>query len=562
MDLSTGSADLARVNALLGQYGDPAANVAYLLCDRHDPNSVAYRIVDSNLAVDVMTYGQLRQESEIFANALRSLGVAQGDRVATLMGKSRDYLVTLLGIWRVGAVHVPLFTAFASPEIATRLKGSRAKVVVADGVHVEKLTTLSADPGIRLAVVVAGEESYSAENEVGECYRFGDLMAKNVSGADAATVGGDAPLIQIYTSGTTGKPKGVVVPVRAIAGFHGYGEFGLGLRPTDIYWCAADPGWAYGLYFGIICSLATGVSSVLLKGGFSAANTLNLLSLCEVTNFTAAPTVYRSLLTSGVTPPPGLKLRCASSAGEPLTPEVNQWAVKALGVEVADHYGQTEAGMLVNNHHHPDLKRPIKERSMGIGMPGWKPVVIDQYEDVLVETGQVGRVALELSESPLAWFKGYFEDPGKSAEKFAGNGRWYLTGDLGYVDSDGYIHFSSRADDVIIMAGYRISPFEVESALLTHPDVAEAAVIAAPDKVRGEVLEAYVVLKGGIAANPHLEEELKTWVKRTYAAHAYPRQVHLVQSLPKTPSGKIKRFVLRELRAAELKALAETKSAA
>ena len=555
MDLGTGSANLARVLELIDQYGSPGANVAYLLCDRHDPDAIAYRIVDSDFSIDVITFGDLRRESEAFAGGLTSLGIGSGDRVATLMGKSREYLTTLLAIWRIGAVHVPLFTAFASPEIAVRLKGSRAKAVVSDEAQVEKLASLDVD--IHCKLVVTGETSPAQSTGIPDRYRFQDLMQQDARENVSVTGGGDAPLIEIYTSGTTGKPKGVVVPVRAIAGFHAYGEFGLGLQPNDVYWCAADPGWAYGLYFGIICSLATGVSSVLLKGGFSAEGTFKTLSLLGVTNFTAAPTVYRSLLASGITPPRPLKLRCASSAGEPLTPEVNQWAVEALGVQVADHYGQTEAGMLVNNHHHPDLKRPIKERSMGIGMPGWKPVVLDQEDDMLAAPGALGRVALELAESPLAWFTGYVNEPDKSSEKFAGHGRWYVTGDLGRLDSEGYIHFSSRADDVIIMAGYRISPFEIESVLLKHPDVAEVAVIAAPDKVRGEVVEAYVVLKKGVAPNPNCETELQDWVKRTYGAHAYPRHVHLIDSLPKTPSGKIQRFVLRAARTAELTAAAE-----
>jgi acetyl-CoA synthetase len=243
-------------------------------------------------------------------------------------------------------------------------------------------------------------------------------------------------------------------------------------------------------------------------------------------------------------------LRCASSAGEPLTPEVNDWAVKALGVTVHDHYGQTEMGMLINNHHHPALRRPLKAGSMGQVMPGWTATVLREHEDVPAPVNEAGRLAIDLHNSAFNFFTGYLGDPQKSAEKYAGNGRWYLTGDLARVDADGYYFFGSRDDDVIIMAGYRIGPFEIESVLLTHPAVAESAVIAVPDAIRGEVMEAYVVLRDPAAASDSLVTELQNWVKTKYAAHAYPRAVHFTAALPKTPSGKIQRFVLRQQRKA------------
>jgi acetyl-CoA synthetase len=291
---------------------------------------------------------------------------------------------------------------------------------------------------------------------------------------------------------------------------------------------------------------------VLLEGGFSPESTIAVLTKYPITNFTAAPTVYRALRTSNVTIPGNLALRCASSAGEPLTPEVNTWATSALGVPVRDHYGQTEAGMLINNHHHPLLERPLKPGSMGQVMPGWSAVVLDRERDEVAKTNEVGRIAMELKDSPLAWFNGYIDEPTKSAEKFTPNGRWYLTGDVGSVDDDGYFHFSSRDDDVIISAGYRIGPFEVESVIATHPAVAECAIIAVPDQIRGEAIEAFVVLRDPASASDALAAELQKWVKTHYAAHAYPRAVHFVGALPKTPSGKIQRFVLRQSRRDEL----------
>jgi acetyl-CoA synthetase len=219
---------------------------------------------------------------------------------------------------------------------------------------------------------------------------------------------------------------------------------------------------------------------------------------------------------------------------------------------VFDHYGQTEAGMLVNNHHHPALRRPLKPGSMGQPMPGWTVRVLWADRDEVAPPGTVGRLAADLPASPLTWFRGYAGNPAKSAEKFTGDGRWYLTGDVASADDEGYIHFSARDDDVIIMAGYRIGPFEVESVLATHPAVAECAVIAVPDEVRGEVLEAFVVPAAGQPGSAELEGQLQRHVKDRYAAHAYPRAVHFVAELPKTPSGKVQRFVLRQRRRAEM----------
>lgn len=547
----------ARVQELVNLYNNAEVSVAQALCDKHDPASIAFRIVHSDLSVETLTYGDLKAESERFGNALRSLGVGPGDRVATLMGKSRELVVALVAIWRIGAVYIPLFTAFAPPAISLRLKGGRPKVVITDADQASKVNEVEeVDEACQIVVVGTAQGMQKATHD------FGTLLKNGAVDCQRQQLGGDAPFIQIYTSGTTGTPKGVVVPSRAIAGFHAYGDFALGLRDDDIYWCAADPGWAYGLYFGLVCSLATGVSSVLLKGGFSAERMLKTLELCDVTNLTAAPTTYRSLLASGLTPPANLKLRCASAAGEPLTPDVNEWAVKALGVAVADHYGQTEAGMAINNHHHPALKQPIKPGSMGIGMPGFAPVVLQQTEEVLAATGELGRVAIDVSKSPFAWFDGYLDAPDKTAEKFTSDRKWYLTGDLGMVDDEGYFHFESREDDVILMAGYRIGPFEIESTLLQHPAVLEAAAIAVPDTIRGELLEAYVVLYPTTPASDQLGIELQEWVKRRYAAHAYPRQIHFVNELPKTPSGKLQRNVLRQWRRDELLASAQPSQSA
>lgn len=527
-----------RVQTLLSIFGAADACLAHQLCDRYDPNLVAYTIVSPDLSARDLTWGQLREESERLAAGLAGLGVRPGDRIATLMGKSRALLVTLMALWRLGAVHVPLFTAFASPAITMRLKASNAKLVVCDTDQRAKLDDIQAQ-GLATRVVTTGAPK-------GDDLAYGDLRDSVEPPPAPAVLGGAAPMIEIYTSGTTGTPKGVSVPIQAMAAFQAYAEFGLGVTPDDLLWNSADPGWGYGLYFGVLATLSTGVRGLMLEGGFKPETCLAVLEHYRVTNFAAAPTVYRSLRASGLSPNGPLALRRASSAGEPLTPEVNEWAGLALGVLVHDHYGQTEAGMLINNHQHPALQQPLKPGSMGRIMPGWTGQILDVETDNVAPVGAVGRVAMDLAQSPLAWFAGYIDAPEKSSEKFTADGRWYLTGDIGRVDEDGDYYFASRDDDVIIMAGYRIGPFEVESVILTHPAVNECAVIAVPDAVRGEVLEAAVVLQPGHEPSEELTKAIQTLVKTGFAAHAYPRQVHYLPELPKTASGKIQRFVIRQ----------------
>ena len=538
-----------RVHQLLADYASPRACVADLLCDRHPAEAAAYTLVEPDLTRRVLTYGELRTSSERFAQLLTDLGVQPGDRVATLLGKTAEHIIAVLGTWRAGAVHVPLFTAFAPAAIAARLMGSAAKAVVCDETQRPKLA-----PGEDIPAEVPWRIITTGAPACAQDLTFADELGKREPGYPAVTAGGDAPLIHLYTSGTTGTPKAVVVPVKGLASFHAYMEFGLDLRPDDVFWNAADPGWGYGHYFGVTGSLCTGVPSVWLNSGFDAGLTWRVLAELGVTNFAAAPTVYRSLRAGGPPPPGTLRLRCLSAAGEPLTPEINAWAQSTFGLDVADHYGQTETGMVINNHHNPSIQRPLKPGSMGQAMPGWSGAVLHEDRDQPAPAGTMGRIAFDLTASPLAWFSGYLNEPERSKEKFSDDGRWYLTGDAGSLDSDGYFRFQSRDDDVIIMAGYRIGPFDVESVLLTHPAVSEAAVIAAPDALRGEVLEAYVVFVGNTACTPELVTELQQLVKTKFSAHAYPRAIHAVSELPKTPSGKVQRYVLRQRRRAEVAA--------
>lgn len=533
-----------RVRELLERYDTPEACAAELLCDRHPAADVAFTVIEGDLSSRDLTYGELRAESTRFAAALADLGVEPGDCVATLMGKSAELVVALLGIWRRGAVHVPLFTAFAAPAIAFRLGASGAKVVLSDRDQLAKLAPgedIPADAPWR--VIVAAGDPQSDDQ-----LRFQDLLdahaADDPAGAAVAS-GGDAPIVQLFTSGTTGTPKGVPVPVRALASFHGYMEFGLDVREDDVFWNAADPGWAYGLYYALLGPLAAGRRSLLLHSGFSAQLTWQVIEKFGVTNFAAAPTVYRSLR-ADTGPVPEMTLRRASSAGEPLTPDVVAWSRTALGCEVRDHYGQTEHGMFIVNAWADGLREDVPAGSMGRPLPGWSCTVLREDADEVATAGTAGRVAIDTAASPMMWFSGYVDAPEKTAERFSEDGRWYLTGDAGSTDQDGRFFFSSRDDDVIIMAGYRIGPFDVESVLAMHGDVVESAVVGMPDELRGEVLEAFVVLRDGVAGTDALESELQTLVKKKFAAHAYPRTVHFVPALPKTPSGKVQRYLLRK----------------
>ena len=513
--MTTSPTDPHGIAELLATYDTAERSAAALLCDDHDPDRVAFTVIEPDLGAADLTYGELTRRSSAFAAALRERGVGPGTRVAVLMGKSADLVVALLGIWRLGAVQVPLFTAFATPAIELRLTASGARHVIVDADQRHKLDAL---PGLSAMTVL----------ETGPAF---DELTRGSGTVDPVAVGGDGTLVQLFTSGTTGNPKGVPVPQRALAAFRSYLRDGLDVRDDDVFWNAADPGWAYGLYYGILGPLAAGQRNLLLRGGFSPERTATVMERFGVTNYASAPTVYRSLSKSGVTFE--RPLRRASSAGEPLTPDVSTWSVQALGTEVRDHYGQTEQGMFIANCWADGLREPVRPGSMGKPLPGYAA-------DIVAE-----QVAIDLPASPLSWFTGYVDEPEKTRERFSEDGHWYFTGDRATKDEDGFFFFTARDDDVILMAGYRIGPFEVESVLVTHPRVADVAVVGKPDDLRGEALVAYVVLDDGGPGNDDLTAELQQLVKTQYAAHAYPRQVHYLPELPKTPSGKMQRYLLR-----------------
>ncbi|WP_218036306.1 AMP-binding protein [Sphingobium sp. 15-1] len=453
---------------------------------------------------------------------------------AVMLPRVPDLIIAALGVWRSGAVYQPMFTAFGSKAIEQRLGTSQAKLVVTDPANRPKFDDVDNAPLIAVTTPAYG----------GEQIREGDLdlaaeLACQSAEFEPVARAGDDIFLLMSTSGTTGLPKGVPVPLKALVSFRAYMEYAIDLRKGDIYWNIADPGWAYGLYYAVIGPLLLGHSTTFFDGPFSVETTYQLIQNAGITNLAGAPTAYRLMIAAGPDVAATVKgcLRRVSSAGEPLNPEVVRWFAEHLDVPIADHYGQTELGMCVNNHH--GLDHDIRIGSAGFAMPGYHVVVLDE-EDHVLGPNQPGILAVHVEKSPIMWFAGYLNEATPSVY-----GGYYRTGDTVELEPTGHISFVGRADDVITSSGYRIGPFDVESALIEHPAVVEAAVIGKPDPERTEIVKAFVVLNAAYEATPELEEELRRHVRNRLSAHAYPREFAFVASLPKTPSGKIQRFVLR-----------------
>lgn len=518
----------------LARYGGERVNVAQLLCDAHPQDALAL-VFDGPGGVERLTYGELRERSQRLAGALREAGVGVEDRVATMMPKSSELVVALLAIWRLGAVHVPLFTAFGPDAAGYRIAHSSTRLVIADAGNREKV-------GDSAPVMCLADAEQQRPGDL-------DFAAAVQSGPSFAGVerSGDDLMFLLYTSGTTGQPKGVETPVRVLAAIHDYMHYGLDVRPDDVFWNMADPGWAYGLWCAITGSLLLGQTLLMRAHPFSAEDVFAAILEHGVSNLTGAPTVYRSLRAAGV--PDGFRersrLRAISSGGEPLNAELLAWSERELGAKIHDHYGQSELAMVVAFAHHPELHREPVPGSMGFPLPGFRVAVLDENGQEL-PAGVDGDLAIDVPSSPLFWFRGYYKDPERTAERYPYGPRYYLTADTVQMGQDGLLRFASRADDVITSSGYRIGPFEVESALIAHDAVAEVAVIGTPDDLRGEAVTAFVVTAPGTEGTPALAEELQQLVRAHLAKHLYPRHVCFVAELPRTPSGKIRRNVLRE----------------
>lgn len=516
--------------------GDPAEglNVCVECADRHaDGERIALYWEGANGESSVHTFADLRDGAARFANFLKARGIGPGDRVAIMLPRIPELMIAALGIWRAGAVYTPMFTAFGPKAIEYRLERSAAKLVVTDRTNRPKLGGIDNMPPI-MVVARAPDDALALGD-----FDFHDELASQEADFEPVLRGADDPFLLMFTSGTVSSPKSLAVPHKALLSFIVYMKYAVGLRPGDKYWNMADPGWAYGLYYAVVGPLLLGNATHFSEGAFSVEGTYKMLEKYEINVLCSAPTAYRLLMAGGgdLADACEAQLRAACAAGEPLNPEVIHWVADHLGCPVRDHYGQTEIAMVVNNHH--GLNHHTPPGSMGLSMPGFRVVIVDDACNEL-GPGKPGRIAVDIDASPLYWFLGYEADPSPI------EGRYYITGDMAELDKDGCITFTGRDDDMISSAGYRIGPFDVESCLIEHEAVAESGVVGKADAERGEIVVAFVVLAPGHNGSPDLARELQLYTRDRLSAHAYPREVVFVDELPKTPSGKIQRFKLRQ----------------
>jgi acetyl-CoA synthetase len=520
---------------------DGKINAAYNAVDRHihngRRNKVALYAVDAKNNLSSFTFQDIYYLSNRLGNALKSLGIKKGDRVFVFLPRILELYVSTIAIAKIGAVVGPLFSAFGPDALRDRLLDSEAKIVITTPELKVKLDGIKSDlPNLEYVVVVGNEDTLK-QGEIS----YEEIVSGASEKLEVAAMDPEDPLYLLYTSGTTGKPKGVVHVHNDIIGQHMTTKWVLDLKEDDVYWCTADPGWVTGTVYGIFGPWSNGASVVTFEGRFDAASWYALIDKLHITVWYTAPTALRMLMKAGdeiVTQYSLNTLRHIASVGEPLNPEVIRWGMKVYGLPIHDNWWQTETGMqLVANI--PVL--PIKPGSMGKPLPGVHVTVVDDNGEEL-EAGQLGRLVVRPGWPSMlrhVWrneekFKEYFKIPG-----------WYFSGDNAWRDEDGYLWFVGRADDVINTAGHRVGPFEVESALVEHPAVTEAGVIGKPDEERGEIIKAFIVLANGVKANDELLTDIKEFTKRQLAAHAYPREIEIRDSLPKTRSGKIMRRLLK-----------------
>ena len=529
---------------IFGEHLDDRLNAYMACCGRHvrdgRGNNIALVHEDTAGNVTRMSFAELDKASSEVANLLLSYGVQAGDQVATMLPRTPELLTIVLATWRIGAVYQPLFTAFGYDSIKYRMDKANTKVVFTNQENRGKFDDLAKQTKMVLVGSKVDAQSWGDDN-------YAEKVAPQPQTVEAVILNTDAPFLQMFTSGTVGKSKGVSVPLAALSSFYLYMRYAIDLRDEDHYWNMADPGWAYGLYYAITGPLLLGVTTYFNEAGFDAQNTRDFMVRHKISNLASSPTAFRMMKSSGVfekahndaNTEAKLSLRCANSAGETLNTEVVSWVETYLNCQVLDQYGQTETGMTCCEHHALEHKRPVG--SMGVALPGHTLVVLDDDMQILPD-GEQGQLAVVVSQSPAFYFRGYSWN-----EKDAFSGGYYLTGDVVERHSDGSYWFSGRDDDIITTAGYRVGPTDVENTVLEHEAVAESAAVGVPDEVRGHTIKSYVVLKDGIEGTDEIAKEIQELVRRRLSTHAYPREVEFVKALPKTPSGKIQRFLLRSL---------------
>ncbi len=528
---------------------------------RSSPDKTAIVWLGPSGSRDV-TWREIAERSSRLAAALRELGLAPGERVLIVLPRVVEWWEAMLGVLKAGLVAIPGTPLLTAHDIAYRVRAAEIAAVVTDADGAAKIAHAAEElPTLRHRVVIDGKPP-------ADWHAYEALIERSGPSAEPVCTHGDDPALIFFTSGTTGMPKMVL---------HTHASYGLGhvvtgrmwldLRPGDLHWNLSDTGWAKAAWSSLFGPWLAGATLFVhhQPGKFDPAEVLRQLAERPITSFCAAPTIYRLLVQQDLRGFRPAALRSCVAAGEPLNPTVIEAWRQATGLTVRDGYGQTETVLLCGNF--PGV--PVKPGSMGLPSPGFDLAVIDdaghrlppRAEGAIAVARHVAaslRDATSLGETrprdaptpdrPLALFREYWRNPEANAESFRGD--WYLTGDRGYVDEDGYFWFVGRADDVITSAAYRIGPFEVESALMSHEAVAEAAVIGKPDAVRGEIVKAFVVLKpgflkAGVEPEDALVAELQEHVKEQTAPYKYPREIEFVLELPKTVSGKVRRAELR-----------------
>lgn len=525
------------IKSELTYFDDGGVNLAYNAVDRHMGTPIESKTAlhweGDGGATAHYTFGDMARLSNQYANYLTSLGVVKGDRVFLFLPRIPVLYGAFLGILKVGAIAGSLFSAFQEQALVDRLSNSEAKVLFTTKELAARLSMAKDKlPKLEHIVIVDSPE-------------FLGGIAKQSDRFSCVHTTADDYSFMLYTSGTTGKPKGVV---HAHGGaIHEYitAKWVLDLHPEDVYWCTADPGWVTGIVYGILSPWMLGVTMVVHAGRFDTDVWYSILEKYKVTVWYTAPTAIRMLMAKGddmVKAHTLTSLRHLCSVGEPLNPEAIRWGQNVFGLAFHDTWWQTETGghMMVN---FPSLD--IKIGAMGKPFPGLEAGIVDD----------AGNLLPDKTEGNLAFRPGWpsmMRTVWNNEEKYKSyfvNG-WYISGDHAWKDEDGYYWFIGRADDVIKTSGERVGPFEVESALVEHPEVVEAGVIGKPDDLRGEIIKAFVVLRNPkkyseVAEQDALKKELGDFVKKHLAGHAYPREIEFIDKLPKTRSGKIMRRILK-----------------
>lgn len=522
-------------------------NIAHEAVDRHAAgrraNHLAIRWRGKNGDCRDFTYGDLASATNRFANVLRSLGVAKGDHIFILADRIPELYIAVLGALKNGSVVSPLFSAFGPEPIRMRMNiGHGSVLVTTAALYQRKVAPIRSALADLRHVLLAGVDP--GATLPADTQDLAALMAHADEHFIIPPTSDEDPALLHFTSGTTGTPKGALHVHAAVIAHHITGKLALDLHDDDIFWCTADPGWVTGTSYGIIAPLTNGVTSIVDEADFDAERWYRTLQDEKVTVWYTAPTAIRMLMKAGagLAKPYDLsRLRFIASVGEPLNPEAVIWGQDALGLPIHDNWWQTETGgIMVANFRSMD----IRPGSMGRPLPGVDAAIVRRSESskIIVQPPNTdGELALRPGWPSM--FRAYIGDDERYHRCFADG--WYLTGDLARRDDDGYFWFVGRADDVIKSSGHLIGPFEVESSLLEHPAVAEAAVIGKPDSIAGEIVKAFVCLKNGVVPSDELRLELLGFARKRLGAAVAPKELVFSDTLPRTRSGKIMRRLLR-----------------